>query len=704
MAFDKEKQTAMETVLRNTAAAVTGEKARSSGLNIKMEANQCVEAADKLRQGIYEVMMLGAFNTGKSTVINALLGKSVLPDSVKPCTAIISQLQYSTEKNGQVDVFLKDGGVVNYSYDDFKEKYKYTEADEKEFKLKNIIKRFADVSKAIVYSNLGILQNGVQIVDTPGLKNNNQDNLLSMTEAKKANAIIFLLCSDRNFDQDERDYIAQNYAGKNLKNVFFLVTKFDYMKRPKDQDDVKQRSRSELERVFTDANGKFDEDLYAKRVFFVSALDTLIYRENNKGNEDIEFSNFERELEIFLQNDEKAHQVYKDNFARIAAAAKATNNYIKLLQDLQQTSDADFDARISNVLSDIQHLKERTKSLESVFAATKNACNAVIEGEFKKCVSNLKDGWPAKLSELSKEDKFGALDTIGVAWDKLWGGLRKVGNFFKSIFTGDDYDEISKKIDRETEQKITEAIKPLIDDITEYIQGGFDGAGSNIKTRIEKHAHDLAESIDSVREELTRIAKEMKMDIDVFGNATTETNIDTTKLVIAAIIGDYSQMTTLLSGEEAEWGEFIGRAIKQLLVDLIGYAIFGPWGFVIAEVVQLMNGAENRQEQFYKKMFELGIVGTESQIEKLTIEWQNHISTNFKVLKDKILIPLYQKLSDLETTLGELSGDKANNTDEINAKINLTRQIEDDILNGTKPLLDGIFSNIMTYSTFSKMI
>ena len=703
MAFDKEKQTAMETALRNTAAAVMGEKARSSGLNLKMEANQCVDAANKLKQGIYEVMMLGAFNTGKSTVINALLGKSVLPDSVKPCTAIISQLQYSTEKNGQVDVFLKDGGVVNYSYDDFKEKYKYTEADEKEFKMKSIIKRFADVSKAIVYSDLGILQNGVQIVDTPGLKNNNQDNLLSMTEAKKANAIIFLLCSDRNFDQDERDYIAQNYAGKNLKNVFFLVTKFDYMKRPKDKDDVKQRSRSELERVFTDANGKFDEELYAKRVFFVSALNTLISREDG-GDEDVEFSHFEKELEIFLKNDEKSHQVYKDNFARIAAAGKATDNYIKFLQDLLQTSDADFEARINKELSEIQNLKERTKSLESVFAATKNACNAVIDSELKKCVSNLKDGWPAKLSELSQEDKFGALDTIGVAWNKLWGSLRKVGYFFRSIFTSDDYDEISEKIDRETEQKITKAIEPLLDEITEYIKGGFDDAGSNIKTRIEKHAHDLAESIDAVREELSRIAKEMKMDIDVFGNVTTETNIDTTKLIITAIIGDFSQFTTLLSGEEAEWGEFIGRVIKQFLVDLIGYAILGPWGIVIAEVVQLMNGAENRQEQFYKKMFELGIVGTESQIEKLTVEWQSHISTNFKVLKDKILIPLYQKLSDLETTLGDLLGGKKDNTDDIKAKIDLTRQIEDEILNGVKPLLDGAFSNIMSFSTFTKMI
>ena len=190
MAFDKEKQTAMETALRNTAAAVTGEKARSSGLNIASKASKCVDAAEQLKQGIYEVMMLGAFSTGKSTVINALLGKSVLPESVNPCTAIITHLQYSVERNGTVDVYLKDGGVVQYSYDDFKVNYKYTEKDEKEFKAKGIVERFAAVNYAVVYSNLGILTNGVQVVDTPGLKNNSQDNLISLAEAQKANAII----------------------------------------------------------------------------------------------------------------------------------------------------------------------------------------------------------------------------------------------------------------------------------------------------------------------------------------------------------------------------------------------------------------------------------------------------------------------------------------------------------------------------------
>jgi hypothetical protein len=459
-----------------------------------------------------------------------------------------------------------------------------------------------------------------------------------------------------------------------------------------------------LEKVFTKSNGKFDENLYSKRVFFVSALNTLISREEHNREEDVAFSNFEKALEIFLQNDEKAHQVYKDDIAKIAVAAKETNNHIKLLQDAQQTSDADFETQINKVLRDIKTAKERVKSLESVFASTKTACNAVIEKELSKCITALKDGWPAKLDELNQESKFGAFDTLGVAGKKLWGTIRSLGNRVGAWWRGEDPDEILKKIDRETEEKITESIQPLIDDIIEYIKGGFDYAGSNIQSNIEKHAHTLAESIDAVKEDIAKISKDMKLNINVLEGATTETTVDTTKLIVAAILGDYSQMTTLASGEEADWGEFIGRAIKQLIVDIIGYAILGPWGFVIAEVVQLINGAENRQTQFYKSMFDKAILGTESQIEKTTAEWQNHISTNFKELKAGVVTPLNQKLQQLEETFNKLKNDRLNNANVFDTQIKMSKQILDDIMKEAEKPLNGILSGIMPYSVFVKMI
>ncbi len=704
MAFDKDKQTAMETALRNTVAIVTGEKAKQAGLNITMEANQCVDAANKLRQGIYEVMMLGIFSTGKSTVINALLGKSVLPDSVRPCTAIITKLQYSTEKNGQVDVIMKDGGVVNYTYDNFKEKYQYTDDDEKEFKAHKVVKRFTDVSYAIVYSNLGILQNGVQIVDTPGLKNNSQDNFVSMSEAKKSNAKIFLLSSDRNFDEDEKKHIAENFAGKKLSNVFFLITKFDYLKKEKDRQDTRNRTRTELDKVFRDSSGNFDEELYSKRVFFVSALDTLTYREEKKGNEDVEFSKFEKELEVFLENDEKAHQVYKDNLACIATAYQSTQNYKKLLQATQRSTASDFEQKAKKILTEIESAKAHVKSLETVFSSTKAACNAVIERELSGCIIALKDGWPAKLEELNQQDKFGVLDVGNIALQNLGAGAKKVGGFVKSIFTGEDYDEIASKIDKETEEKITEIIQPLMDDVIDYIKGGYDNVGKDIKSSIEKHAKNLAASIDSVTSEVDKIAQDFNININIGGESMTNTKVDMVKFVIAAILGDYSHMTTLGSGEETEWGEFIGRVVKQLLVDLIGYAIFGPIGFLVVEFIQLMNGTEDRQKQFYKNIFQSGITATEYANSRLIDDWRNHINTNFNSLQNNVVNPLNQKLMQLEDTWRNLEAEKNDSSSTFGVKINTVDNIATSIFENVETALSGSLSEIVSIDDFKRMI
>ena len=58
MAFNKERQTAMKTALRNTVGAVTREKARSVGLNISSKASNCIDAAVLLKQGISILFVL----------------------------------------------------------------------------------------------------------------------------------------------------------------------------------------------------------------------------------------------------------------------------------------------------------------------------------------------------------------------------------------------------------------------------------------------------------------------------------------------------------------------------------------------------------------------------------------------------------------------------------------------------------------------
>src|SRR5208337_3650485 len=51
----------------------------------------------RLEEGRFHLAVLGQFKRGKSSLLNALLGESLLPTSVVPLTAIPTFLQYGPE-------------------------------------------------------------------------------------------------------------------------------------------------------------------------------------------------------------------------------------------------------------------------------------------------------------------------------------------------------------------------------------------------------------------------------------------------------------------------------------------------------------------------------------------------------------------------------------------------------------------------------
>ena len=87
-------------------------KASSSGLFEELKKN--IHTSEALRQNIAEaeliVPVVGAFSAGKSTLINAFLGDSLLPVDITPETALATELRYSESEyieaikaNGEAD-------------------------------------------------------------------------------------------------------------------------------------------------------------------------------------------------------------------------------------------------------------------------------------------------------------------------------------------------------------------------------------------------------------------------------------------------------------------------------------------------------------------------------------------------------------------------------------------------------------------------
>lgn len=80
------------------------------------------DAAERLAQAATEQELfcpvIGEFSAGKTSMINTLLGRALLPVGITPETALATQLRYSTDE--RLEAVREDGGM---------DKYAITEAD-----------------------------------------------------------------------------------------------------------------------------------------------------------------------------------------------------------------------------------------------------------------------------------------------------------------------------------------------------------------------------------------------------------------------------------------------------------------------------------------------------------------------------------------------------------------------------------------------
>lgn len=77
-----------------------------SGMNT--EAKLLVQKSEEIKQGVFNVLFTGVFSGGKSTLINALVGRKLLPTSIKPEIPTISKIWFGTPNEKVTVVYSFD--------------------------------------------------------------------------------------------------------------------------------------------------------------------------------------------------------------------------------------------------------------------------------------------------------------------------------------------------------------------------------------------------------------------------------------------------------------------------------------------------------------------------------------------------------------------------------------------------------------------
>jgi len=153
------------------------------------------EARQQL-DGLFLLVIAGEFNSGKSSVINALLGERVLPEGVTPTTDRINVLRHGTIVSEQ----LREAYLLDRTHP-------------------------AEVLREI------------NIVDTPGTNAIiRRHEELTRDFIPRSDLVLFVTSADRPFTESERTFLEQIREWG--KKIVFIVNKIDILSRPEERDQV----------------------------------------------------------------------------------------------------------------------------------------------------------------------------------------------------------------------------------------------------------------------------------------------------------------------------------------------------------------------------------------------------------------------------------------------------------------------------------
>ena len=177
------------------------------------EAGRLVEALDRPLL----ITVMGEFNSGKSTFVNALLGEEVAPMGITPTTATINLLKYGRELGGRV--VYRDGQSRAVPWAKVPALLRGLDAAE--------VQRIKVVE--VLYP-LDVLQR-VNVVDTPGLNSILPEHEATAREfIAQADAVIWLFTVDQAGKASEREALQSiRAAGKKILGVLNKIDRIDAM-------------------------------------------------------------------------------------------------------------------------------------------------------------------------------------------------------------------------------------------------------------------------------------------------------------------------------------------------------------------------------------------------------------------------------------------------------------------------------------------
>lgn len=270
------KYTSYQNMVTQVNTGLVQMQKAALGMNLEETGKNLEASRKKLEERKFAVGILGEFKRGKSTVINSLLEKEIMPADILPTSATMNRVTY--DMTPHVELLMRDGTVMEIGIDELPDYV--TKLDERREA------QAALVEEAIVYYPCKFCQNGVDIVDTPGLNDDERMSRITEEIIPKLDVVIMVLVHDSPFSSSEADFVLNKLMTSDLGRILFLVNKIDTLRRESDRvraiENIKSRIQEKVlestKRIYGEGSQEYQDTkrkLGNIKVFPFSALDAL---------------------------------------------------------------------------------------------------------------------------------------------------------------------------------------------------------------------------------------------------------------------------------------------------------------------------------------------------------------------------------------------------------------------------------------------
>ena len=185
----------------------------------RLQEEETAKLADRLENKKITIAVIGQFKRGKTTLINTILGRPILPVGIVPITAAITRIEYAEPEGAAGDiatVYFRNGLCEEVPAADLHMYISEQENHDNE----------RDVAEVELLTDAEFLKDGLTLVDTPGVGSVHENNSKSAVDfAKESDGVVFMLSVDSPLNQIEVDFLrkVRRFAGK----FYFAVNKID---------------------------------------------------------------------------------------------------------------------------------------------------------------------------------------------------------------------------------------------------------------------------------------------------------------------------------------------------------------------------------------------------------------------------------------------------------------------------------------------